>query len=270
MANMRKLIALTVVAALAIVAAGYFLLVSPKNAEAADLDAQAAKEASSQGALRQQIAMLSQDEKHAATYQAQLDTLKVHMPDQLDEPAFIREVVKAAGLANVVLSDITPGTPTTPTAQLLAPKPVPTATDTATDAASTSASASPATAPVPAAVDPSLGLSVIPVGLHVSGTYSNVADFLRRLNKLNRAFLVQNVSLAIAQPPAAPAAAPGSAPAAAAAPAYSGRLDATISGSIFSAGSPGVIGVVDTPTVTPTPTASAATPKPTTSPTGSK
>ncbi|MDQ1727497.1 MAG: hypothetical protein QOK14_1542, partial [Frankiaceae bacterium] len=75
-------------------------------------------------------------------------------------------------------------------------------------------------------------------------------------------------SLAIAQPPAAPAAAPGSAPAAPAAPAYSGRLDAVIAGSIFSAGSPGAIGIADTPTVTPT--ASAATPKPTTSPTGSK
>ncbi|MEA2484668.1 MAG: hypothetical protein QOC55_2615, partial [Thermoleophilaceae bacterium] len=170
MANMRKLIALTVAAALAIVAAGYFLLVSPKNAEAADLEDQAAKQASTQNALRQQVAMLSQDEKHAATYQAQLDTLKVHMPDQLDEPAFIREVVKAAGLANVILSDITPGPPTAPAAQQLAPKPVATATAAATTDASPSPSVATAAAPVPAAVDPSLGLSVIPVSLHVSGT----------------------------------------------------------------------------------------------------
>ncbi|MCW2751894.1 MAG: hypothetical protein JWR83_3004, partial [Aeromicrobium sp.] len=238
MANIRKLVALAVAAALAIVAAGYFLLVSPKNAEAADLETQAAKETSTQDGLRQQIAMLTSDERHEAAYQAQLTSLKVHMPDQTDEPSFLREVVTAADSANVRLNDITPGAPTAPSAQSVAPKPV--ATAAAGDAGATPAASS----AVPAAaapVDPSLGLSVIPVSLHISGTYSEVEDFLLRLTRLHRAFLVQNVQLSIAAS-VAPATAAG-----AAAPVtqtYSGRLDAAITGSVFSAGAPGVIGTI--------------------------
>jgi Tfp pilus assembly protein PilO len=257
MAKLRKLVALTAVAVIAIVAAGYFLVVSPKNAAAADLRAQADKETTSQGRLKAQIAMLTQDEKHAAQYQAQLAALKLHMPDGTDQPSFIREVYKAADAASVDLTDVTPGLPVAPSfAAAVAPKPA--ATDAASGAGS-SASAATSAPPAPAAVNPLLSLSVIPVAMTVSGTYDEVKDFLDRVSRFRRAYLVSGVNLSIA-PAVATAPAPG-APAAGAAvgPSYSGRLTAVISGSVFSAGAPGVVGTVLPPTPSPSPTATKTT-----------
>jgi Tfp pilus assembly protein PilO len=256
MANARKLVALTAFAVIAIVAAGYFLVVSPKNAAAADLRAQADKETTSQGQLKAQIAMLTQDEKHAAQYQAQLAALKLHMPDGTDEPSFIREVYKAADASTVDLTDVTPGLPVAPsiTAQV-APKP--TATDTGTSSPSATSSGPPA----PAAVNPLLSLSVIPVAMTVSGTYDEVKDFLDRVSRFRRAYLVSGVNLSIAPvvvaapAPGAPAVVGGVIP-----PSYSGRLTAVITGSVFSAGAPGVVGTVlpPTPTASPSVTKTAA------------
>ena len=250
MANTRKMVIMTVVAALAIVAAGWFLLITPKNAEAADLQTKATEQAAGDGALKQKLAMLVQDEKHGAQFQARIADLKRHMPDDTGEPALIREIYKAADFAHVSLIDVTPGAPIAGTV----PPPAVTATATATGSGSPSPSDSATdAAPRPAPRAQESGLSQIPVTMTLKGNYTQIKVFLDRISKFQRAFLVSGVNLTIAPADtpaagAAPAAAGG--PAGPAVPAYSGRLSVIVSGAVFSVGSPSVVGVNE-PTPTP-------------------
>ncbi|MCU1676633.1 MAG: hypothetical protein JWM93_1391 [Frankiales bacterium] len=248
MANVRKLVTGTVVAALALVAAAWFLLISPKNAQAADIQAQATEEASGHTSLKQQLAMLTEDEKHAVSFAKQLTELQRHMPDDTSEPALIREIYKAADKSGVDLSDVTPGAPIASLTPPPAAKPTPTSTSSTSSSASSTADAEAAPAPKPKAA---VGLSQIPITMTVTGTYTQIKDFLDRVSKFQRAFLVSGVSLTIAQPVAPPADASG---VAATGPSYSGDLSVTVTGAVFSVGSPLTVGETEsTPTAQPSP-----------------
>lgn len=256
---MRKLVALTVVAALAIVAAGWFLLITPKNAEAADLRTQAADESSEHDALRRQIAMLTADEKNTTKYEKALADLRRHMPDELGQPSVIREIYKAADASGVGLTEVLPGAPIAG-AVVITPEPTEKEDATSTASAKPSAKASTSAGAKPparkAAVVPDVAVSQIPMSLTVTGTYVQVKEFLHRVANFRRAFLVASVNLSIAQP-AAEATADGSdAPP----PSYSGELTAVISGAVFSAGPPSLLGTVESATTSPRTASATASP----------
>jgi hypothetical protein len=63
MDKVKQFVALTVVGALAILAAGWFLLVSPKRTEASDLREQAATQQSANAGLETQLARLKSQAK---------------------------------------------------------------------------------------------------------------------------------------------------------------------------------------------------------------
>jgi hypothetical protein len=109
-------------------------------------------------------------------------------------------------------------------------------------------------------VNPALSLSVIPVAMTVSGTYDEMKDFLDRVSRFRRAYLISGVNLSVAATVAATPALGTTQPAGPAAPSYSGKLTAVITGSVFSAGAPGVVGTVlpPTPTASPSVTKTAA------------
>ena len=253
MSGIKKLAALTAIGSLLIVVAGWCVLISPKNAAAAETRAQAEEERASHASLERQIEMLVEDEKRVPQYQAALSKLKQRMPDAVSEPALIREIYREANASDVLLRSITPAVPTTATlVQVAAPSASAASSGaTGTGAAPTPGAEATEAPPAPAGPTKVQGLSQIPVNIQVVGTYDELKDFLNRLANFDRAFLVASVDIKIAAVEAAEGAV-GPAP-------YGGLLAAGIGGIVFSAGDPAVVGTIDpraTAQATPTATGS--------------
>lgn len=219
MDKVKQWVALTVVGVIAILAAGWFLLVSPKRSDASDLNAQAAAKQASNALLITKLAMLKAQAKDLPAQQAALAAVAAKVPDNPAMPALIRALSKAADSAGVELVSIAPGTAT--------PVAAPAAARAAVTPAAVGAAARPAAATAAAPVSTTAGtLSSISVALNVVGGYFQVEQFLDGLESLQRAFKVGSISMTPGANPVKPSA---GAPAAA-----TGRsLTAAITGLVY-------------------------------------
>src|SRR3954471_10072321 len=163
---------LTAVACLAILAAGWFLVVKPQRSHAASLRTQTASVKTSNGQLQSQVNQLKQQQKDLPAQQKLLAQIATKIPDNPALPALIRQLSSAAEGAGVDLVSLSPGAPV-----------VATATGTA--------AASP--------------LASVPLTVQVHGSYFNVVQFFSAVENLNRAMLVTGFSLAPGADPAAAA-----------------------------------------------------------------
>lgn len=222
MDKVKQWVALTVVGVLAILAGGWFLLVSPKKSDATDLNAQATAKQAANAQLVTQLAMLKAQAKDLPRQQAALAAVAAKVPDNPAMPALIRAMTKAAADAGVELVSISPGTPTAVAAPVVARTVTPTTTG----------------APAGAAAVPSSGagsaaagtLNSITVAVNVVGGYFQIEQFVDGLESLTRAFKVSTLGL---QPGPNPAKTANDSSAAAVA---SGRsLNATIGGLVYTA-----------------------------------
>ncbi|MCW2560901.1 MAG: hypothetical protein JWP55_4865, partial [Mycobacterium sp.] len=237
MAKSRSVVLLTAIALLVVIAGSWFLLISPKKAEAADLTQKAAAEQSAQSSLQQQISMLKQDEKQEVALKSSLDKVATHLPLDAALPSLIREMTHAADVSNVAITEITPSVPTAANASLL-PAPVVKPTPTGTAAAPTPTDGA-STPPVAAVTPPGLVLSQLPISFTVVGRYSDIAIFVNSIQNFRRAFLVQTVSVSIDDT-------------ANKNNGYGGVLIARISASAFTSGTPVQAGLEATDLATPT------------------
>ena len=204
MDKLKQWVALTVLACLGIAAAGWFLLVSPKKAEAADLQAQTASQESTNAGLRTQFEVLKAQAKDLPKKQADLARVAAKIPDNPALPSLIRALTAAAASAGVELVSVTPGPPAA--AVVVAPAVVAAPADPA--AAPAPAPADPAAAaPAPGAAVPAASaagtLAAIPVAINVVGGYFEVAQFMSNLEGLPRALRVTNLTLAPGTSPVA-------------------------------------------------------------------
>ncbi|MDP9101916.1 MAG: type 4a pilus biogenesis protein PilO [Actinomycetota bacterium] len=184
MEKLRQYVALTVVLVLAILAAGWFLLVSPERTKAAQINASAASRMAENAGLETQLRVLKQERDDLPKKQAELAAVAAKIPDSRSLPALIRALTTVTASAGVELLTITPGatTLTAPTAAVAA---VPSA-----------AGARPVVGRrVPSATAGQLG--TIPVTLAVAGTYYNIERFLAGIEELPRAMRVTSLSLAL-------------------------------------------------------------------------
>lgn len=193
MDKLKQWVALTVVACLAIAAAGWFLLISPKRSEAADLRQQAGQQAGRNEQSRMRLQVLKAQAKELPKEQARLAAVAAKIPDNPALPTLVRALSDAAAGAGVELVSITPGQPVA--AAAAAPKaPVQT-----TPGANANAAAPAAAAP-PSAGAPRAGgagqLVRIPVSVNVVGSYFEVQQFLAAVEDLPRAMRVQNLQMA--------------------------------------------------------------------------
>jgi len=163
---------LTAVACLAILAAGWFLVVKPQRSHAASLRTQTSSVQSSNVQLQSQVNQLRQQQKDLPAQQKLLAQIATKIPDNPALPALIRQLSAAAEGAGVDLVSLAPGTPTM-------------ATSTAAVASSPLAS--------------------IPLTVQVHGSYFNVVQFFSAVEGLSRAMLVTGFSLVPGADPAAPA-----------------------------------------------------------------
>ena len=188
MDKLTQWIALTVVACLAIVAAGWFLLVSPKRAEAADLRDQAVAQDATNETTRAQLTVLKAQAKDLPKKQADLARVAAKIPDNPGLPSLIRALTVASTSAGVEFVSVEPGQPTPVVAA-------------AATAAATATPAPNGTTTTTAAA-PSVGtLAAIPVAINVVGDYFEVEQFIAELEDLPRALRIENLTLSPGLPP---------------------------------------------------------------------
>lgn len=193
-AKMKQWVALSAVGVLAILAAGWFLLVSPKRGEAAKVRADVATQQGTNSSLQTQLAMLKAQAKTLPQQQATLARVAAKIPDNPALPALIRALSKAADDVGVELVSMAPGAPTAAApGAATAGRPA-----AATPVAPAATGAAPVTglaaAPAPASFSPGV-LTTIPLSINVVGGYFQIEQFFDRLENLARATKVTGFTM---------------------------------------------------------------------------
>jgi Tfp pilus assembly protein PilO len=173
MTKLRQLWVLTAVGSVLVLAAGYFLLVSPKASKAASIRAEAAAQEQANARLRTQIQMLNRQKKDLPRQQAELQKFAARIPNNPALPALVRGLSNATDNAGIELVSVSPTTPTRVVA-------------TAGAGATTAAAVSTATP---------LALAQIPITIKINGRYSQLSQFFSEVEGLPRAFLISGVSV---------------------------------------------------------------------------
>lgn len=204
MEKMRQWTVLTALGVVGVLAAGWFLMVSPQRSHASDLRTQAASEQQATAGLQSQVNQLKQQQKGETAQQRELAKIAAQIPDNPMLPALIRELSSAAHQAGVSLDSLSPSQPTAVAAAAPAPAPV---------ASGTGVTAAPAVA---------APLDAIPVVITVTGSYFNIETFMRQLEHLTRALKTSGLTIGPSSGGTAAGAA-GSAP-----NALSGQIQATV------------------------------------------
>ena len=193
-----KAIVLGVVMAV-VLAAFYFMVLSPKRDEASSLKEDNAK-LQSQIDQQKQVAAFAEDAKaHFATYYGRLVVLGKAVPADADTASLLVQLNSIAGRTGVEFNGLTLSaagdTATTPTSAPTGTSAPSTSTSTTPASTTPTTAASEPTSPVPAteamAANMPLGASVGPAGLPTmpyaltfKGTYFDVADFLKGVDDL--------------------------------------------------------------------------------------
>lgn len=153
--------------------AAWFLLISPKRAEAASLQEQTASRDAANVVLQQKIAVLKVQAQDLPKQRARLDAIQVRMPPAPALPTLLREVDKAAKTSGVFLRKLNP----------VAPK-------------SREVGSAVAVVPSPAGQAPATAgpyLQEIQLVIEAGGDFAQLADFLNRLEDLKRSLLTVGV-----------------------------------------------------------------------------
>ncbi len=166
-----------------LLAASWFLLISPRRADAADVRTQVTATDNQAGDLRIKLAQLKAEFADLPAQKAKLKAIKQQLPPTADIPAFVRSMQSIAAQSGVSLDSITPGAPA-----LLGNTPGNTASGPGS-------------------------LVGIPMTITISGEYFETVLFLKQVQtKLQRSYLINGLALTpnedIATATAAPTVAP--------------------------------------------------------------
>lgn len=221
MDKLQQWVALTVAGSLALLAAGWFLVISPKKDEATELRTQAAAQVSANAMLETQLQVLRAQAKDLPSKQAELAQVAAKIPDNPSLPALIRALTAASTSAGIDFVSVTPGVPA---AVVVAAPAVPTAPESGTAQTTPTAPA----AVTPGAAGPAGSLATIPVALNVVGDYFDIAQFVSEVENLPRALRVMDLTMA-------PGVSPTAAKDSKATPEDGRSLTTTINGTVFMA-----------------------------------
>jgi Tfp pilus assembly protein PilO len=187
MTDTRKWSALAVVLVAAIFAVSWFLLISPKRGEAADLRDKTVTRQEANARLQQQLQVLQAQQQDLPKQRAILAKLRTQIPDNPALPSLVRDLTAAGRKVGVSLDTLAPALPT---AVVAAAPEVPVTTDTSTGATNSGAAAG---AAAPAA--PTSTLFQVPLTLNVTGSYFELEQFLNKLEGLKRSLLVSGFTI---------------------------------------------------------------------------
>ena len=203
MSKSRQWAMLTAVVCLAVLAAGWALVIKPQRSHASELRTQTQTAQGDANKLRTQVAQLQAQQRDLPAQQKLLSQIATKIPDNPALPALIRQLSAVADGAGVNLVSLAPGQPTMAAA-------------TGAPVTTTAATAAAAAAP----------LATIPLTVQVQGSYYNVEQFFAGVESLDRAMLVTGFGLT---PAGGPSGATGTGPGAVA----PGTLTAQITAQVF-------------------------------------
>lgn len=185
MTRTRTYAAGTAFVVVVVLLAGWFLLVAPKRAEAAELRAATVAQDETNDQLRGRLEELKAKSADLPALEARLAAVRKRLPQASELPTLLRQLSTQAKAAGVDLTSLSPSQP-----ELVSePAPAPVATAESTEGGDDAA------APAPAPAGPSEQLYAIAVNLEVTGRFANVTTFINGLEELPRSFLVTNFSL---------------------------------------------------------------------------
>ena len=177
------------IAILAVVVGGWFLLIAPQRASVSTLQTEQATQDKANADIQVKIQQLKAQSVERPADIATLEAIAKRLPPNLQEANLIRSLTHAAAAANVNLQVITPGAPVlvaAPVAATLAP----TTTAPASGAPAVAGAAKPAAAPA------TNQLYTIPLSLTVIGNYFDIEMFIHNLETMQRAVLLNQITLA--------------------------------------------------------------------------
>jgi Tfp pilus assembly protein PilO len=175
MTDTRKWSAAAAVLIIAIVAAGWFLLVAPKRSHATELEGLTASQESDNVALQQKLEELKAQQADLPKQRARLAEITTKIPTNPALPSLIRDLTAAGRRIGVSIDSMAPSAPLAVTAA--APGAV-------------------AAAPAPAgAAASSETLLQVPLTLKVTGGYFALEQYLNKLEGLKRSFLVTGFNI---------------------------------------------------------------------------
>ena len=108
MTETRKWTVGAAVVAVAILVAGWFLLIAPKRAEVSELEGQVVSQEAANSQAQTQLAVLKQQNKDLPEKQAELAALQTQIPLSPDLPTYIREMQDIGAQAGVDVVSMTP------------------------------------------------------------------------------------------------------------------------------------------------------------------
>lgn len=201
-----------------LLAVSWFLLISPRRADASAVRTQAVQADSQADALQVKLAELKAEFADLPKQKEKLKAIKLQLPPNADIPGFVRQLQSLAAESGVSLDSVTPSAPVVVAA-----------------GATTSTAAGPGT------------VVSIPMGLVVTGDYFEASLFIKSLQtKISRSYLLTGIgaapapesAVAVTAEPvvtstAAPTTAETTAPAVAAAPINLDRVTLTLTGGLF-------------------------------------
>ena len=239
MDKLKQWLLFTALGVVAVVAASWFLLISPKHQDASATRDEVAAQRTTNQALTVELEVLQAKAAELPQKRAALEQVTAKIPTGPDLPTLVRALTAAAASSGVQLMSVTPGAPAAPTVQApVVPPPAP--------AAAAGAAATPAP-PVPVAVPPAAdaagALAAIPLGIEVAGSFFDVEHFVGQLEELPRAVRVTGLTVA----PGTSAAMQGKALSRTSGP----TVKASVTGSVFMA--TGAVAAAPVPTI-PAPT----------------
>jgi type IV pilus assembly protein PilO len=107
----RKWSLLAAVLALAIIAAGWFLLIAPKRTEAAGLREQTVSQEDANARLTQQLEVLRAQQAELPQQRARLAVMRTQIPDNPALPSLIRDLTTAGRKVGVSIDTMAPAVP---------------------------------------------------------------------------------------------------------------------------------------------------------------
>ena len=183
---------LTALLIVALMGAGWMLVISPKHGEAAEIVERTDGQEQANAMLRMKIERLKVQAKDLPKEQAKLTRIRTQIPDNPELPSLIRNLTDAGKESGATLVSVSPG----------APAPVGTGAPVAATAAPAGAPAASAGA---GAVDPATSgavggssagqLVMIPVTVTASGKYFEIEQLINEIEELQRSFLVTGFTL---------------------------------------------------------------------------
>lgn len=176
----------------AVLGAGYFFGAKPQAAKAKKVKAATALQFVDNASLQVEIKRLQKQADGLIAQQNRLRQIAGIIPTNPGLPKLVRSLSAVTGSAGVELTTLSPGA-LTPVADAVAAVPPAREVDGADAKAAGSKSAAVAPKPRPVAAAP--GLSSMTVTLALKGDFTSLQLFLAQIEKLDRAFVVDSVTV---------------------------------------------------------------------------